>query len=126
MGVEQTLAEPPSANSAIEVTEIESEFNLIRSAIHTAPHILRPVVFVGESAGDVEDDMAISKPIIFKRAGFLRLSSILARGGPIPVSKSTWWVGVKVGCFPRPLKLGQRITVWRTEDIEALIENGVG
>ncbi len=53
--------------------------------------------------------------------GFLRLSSILAPGGPIPVSKSTWWAGVKAGRFPKPVKLGPRITAWRVEDIRALI-----
>ena len=56
--------------------------------------------------------------------GFLRLRSILAPVGPIPVSKSTWWAGVKDGRFPKPMKLGSRITVWRAEDIRALIDTG--
>lgn len=56
--------------------------------------------------------------------GFLRLSSILAPAGPIPVSKSTWWVGVRSGRYPKPVKLGPRITVWRVEDIRTLIVNG--
>lgn len=56
--------------------------------------------------------------------GFLRLKDILAPAGPIPVSKSTWWAGVKDGRFPKPLKLGARVTVWRVEDIRELIENG--
>jgi len=58
------------------------------------------------------------------RTGFLRLRSILAPAGPIPVSKSTWWAGVKDGRFPKPTKLGSRITVWRVEDIRDLIEKG--
>ncbi|MBT6201433.1 MAG: AlpA family phage regulatory protein [Bacteroidetes Order II. Incertae sedis bacterium] len=60
-------------------------------------------------------------------SGFLRLSQIL--GNPktdtpaiIPVSKSTWWAGVKTGRFPQPVKLGPMTTVWRVEDIRALIE----
>ena len=56
--------------------------------------------------------------------GFLRLKSIIAPYGPIPVSKSTWWAGVKDGRFPKPKKLGSRVTVWRVEDIRELIENG--
>lgn len=56
--------------------------------------------------------------------GFLRLSSILAPHGPIPVSKSTWWAGIKDGRFPKPVKLGARITVWRVADIRSLIETG--
>lgn len=62
----------------------------------------------------------------FAQTGFLRLSSILAPQGPIPVSKSTWWAGVKDGRFPSPVKLGPRITVWRVEDIFTLIERGIG
>ena len=57
--------------------------------------------------------------------GFLRLRSIIAPRGPIPVSKSTWWAGIKDGRFPKPVKLGARITVWRVQDIRALIERGV-
>ena len=59
---------------------------------------------------------------IFPRTGFVRLSSILALVGPIPVSKSTWWQGVRDGRFPKPQKLGPRTTVWKAEDILALFE----
>lgn len=62
--------------------------------------------------------------------GFIRLSQII--GNPkakppipavIPVSKSTWWEGVKSGRYPPPVRtLGLRITAWRVEDIRALIE----
>jgi predicted DNA-binding transcriptional regulator AlpA len=60
--------------------------------------------------------------------GFLRLPQII--GNPkavppipaiIPISKSTWWDGVKTGRFPKPVKLGPRVTAWRVEDIRALI-----
>jgi predicted DNA-binding transcriptional regulator AlpA len=62
--------------------------------------------------------------------GFLRLPQIIgnAKAKPpvpalIPVSKSTWWQGVKTGRYPQPVRtLGVRITVWRVEDIRALIE----
>ncbi len=57
--------------------------------------------------------------------GFLRLPDILAPQGPIPVSKSTWWQGVRTGRYPTPVKLGPRITAWRVEDIRALIRDGV-
>ena len=60
--------------------------------------------------------------------GFLRLPQII--GNPkaeppvpaiIPVKKSCWWEGVKSGRFPKPVKLGPRVTVWRVEDIRDLI-----
>ncbi len=52
--------------------------------------------------------------------GFLRLPQVLAL---IPVSKSAWWVGIKEGRFPAPVKLSARTTAWRAEDISALIES---
>jgi len=59
--------------------------------------------------------------------GFLRITHILGNSKTnttpiIPVSKSTWWAGVKSGKFPKPLKLGANTTVWRVEDIQALID----
>jgi predicted DNA-binding transcriptional regulator AlpA len=60
---------------------------------------------------------------------FLRLSQILGdkRASPpvapiIPVSRSTWWSGIKTGRFPQPVRLGTRTTVWRSEDINALLD----
>lgn len=71
--------------------------------------------------------------------GYLRLRDII--GSPatdsrpavpaiVPVSRSTWWAGVRSGRYPKPTRaLGARITAWRVEDIRALIEQaapGVG
>lgn len=58
----------------------------------------------------------------FPQTGLVRLSQILAPIGPIPVSKSTWWQGVKDRRFPQPRKLGPRTTVWKAEEIRALYE----
>ena len=62
--------------------------------------------------------------------GFLRIAQIIGRpkANPpipaiIPVGKSTWWAGVRSGRYPKGLKLSDRITVWRAEDIRALIES---
>ena len=60
-----------------------------------------------------------------RSTGFLRLKHVLAPVGPIPVSRSTWWAGVKSGRYPAPVKLGPRITVWRARDIHALVETGI-
>jgi predicted DNA-binding transcriptional regulator AlpA len=60
----------------------------------------------------------------FPETGLVRLKQILAPIGPIPVSKSTWWAGVKEGRYPKPVKIGPHATAWRAEDIWRLIENG--
>ena len=60
--------------------------------------------------------------------GFVRLNQICnCKGVPgiIPVSKSSWWSGVRDGRFPKPVKLGKRTTAWRVQDIRALIEGEV-
>lgn len=58
----------------------------------------------------------------------LRLPQILgdAKATPpipaiIPISKSSWWNGVKAGKYPQPVKLGPRTTCWRRSEILALV-----
>jgi prophage regulatory protein len=61
--------------------------------------------------------------------GYLRLTQIVGNpktGAPaiIPVSKSTWWAGVRSGRYPQPTRaLGDRITCWSVESIRALVES---
>ena len=61
--------------------------------------------------------------------GYVRLRQIL--GDPkakppvpaiYPISKSSWWEGVRSGRFPKPVKLGPNTTAWHVEDIRTLIE----
>lgn len=49
---------------------------------------------------------------------FLRLPEVLAI---IPVSRATWYEGIKKGRFPAPVKLGPRVSLWRRSDIERLV-----
>jgi prophage regulatory protein len=72
--------------------------------------------------------MSFQEPAL-PTTGFLRLSQIIGnrKSTPptpaiIPVSKSTWWQGVKSGRYPQPVRtLGARITAWRVEDIKSLV-----
>jgi len=50
--------------------------------------------------------------------GFVREPTVLH---VYPVSRSTWWQGVKSGKYPRPVKLSERVTAWRAEDIRNLL-----
>ena len=52
------------------------------------------------------------------QTGFLRLPEVLRL---IPVSKSTWWAGIKTGRYPRGVKLSARTTAWKAEDIHELL-----
>jgi prophage regulatory protein len=69
-----------------------------------------------------------SATITLPGEGYVRLFQII--GDPnaeppipavIPVSKSSWWAGVKSGKYPQSVKLGPRTTAWRVSDIRALI-----
>lgn len=39
----------------------------------------------------------------------------------IPVSRSSWYDGVKAGRYPKPIKLSKRSVAWKSTDIEALV-----
>ena len=54
-------------------------------------------------------------------ARLIRLTTVLQI---IPVSKSTWWEGVRSKKYPQPVKLGRRITCWRLMEILKLAELG--
>jgi prophage regulatory protein len=58
--------------------------------------------------------------IVIPETGFLRLPQVLAL---FPVSKSTFWAGIRDGKYPKPVKLSTRCSAWRAEDIKALIAN---
>jgi acyl dehydratase len=77
--------------------------------------------------GPKESNMAHQLP----ETGYLRLAQIVGKAAtgnspaipPIfPISRSTWLAGVRSGRFPQPVKLGERITAWRVEDIRALVQ----
>jgi len=80
------------------------------------------------SIKDREDIIAKAEVITntLPECGLVRLSQILGdkkKGIPpiIPISKSSWWAGVKTGRYPQSVKLSDRCTCWRVEDIRALI-----
>jgi len=58
--------------------------------------------------------------------GFLRIWQIVGNKKTntpalIPICRTSFLNGVKSGKYPKPVKLGERTTAWRVEDIKALI-----
>jgi prophage regulatory protein len=51
----------------------------------------------------------------------LRLPEVLAL---IPVSRATWYAGVKNGRYPQPVSLGPRCVAWRASEIQQLVSRG--
>lgn len=56
---------------------------------------------------------------LLPETGYVRLPTVLHH---YPVGKSTWWAMVRDGRAPRPVKLSERCSAWRVEDIRQLIE----
>jgi prophage regulatory protein len=48
----------------------------------------------------------------------LRLRDVLKI---VPVSRSAWYAGVRSGRFPKGRSFGPRVTVWRSDEIDSLV-----
>lgn len=60
---------------------------------------------------------------LVRQAQLVRDPKNPTRPAPLPFSPSTFWRKVAAGEFPKPLKLGERITAWRVGEVRAWIES---
>ena len=51
--------------------------------------------------------------------GFIRQKNLL---GLLGFSAPTLWRKVKAGTFPKPVKLGEKMTAWRVAEVEEWME----
>lgn len=49
------------------------------------------------------------------------LATTPTKSGMLPVSPATIWRWINEGKFPKPFKLGPRVTAWHRADIEKFI-----
>lgn len=52
----------------------------------------------------------------------LRLNEVLSI---VPVSRSTWYAGMKSGQYPAPVRISSRRVAWRANDIAKVVASGV-
>ena len=52
--------------------------------------------------------------------GFIREAQLIPTF--VPFSSATLWRKVKNGDVPRPVKLSERVTAWRLEDVHACLQ----
>jgi predicted DNA-binding transcriptional regulator AlpA len=101
----------PSAN----FIEIESAplLDAILHLVHVAPTHIKG-----------SRDMATSSETYgaMPATGYMRQSQLIP--AIFPFSSATLWRKVKAGTFPKPVKLGPRITAWRVEDIREMLQRG--
>jgi len=86
--------------------------------------VCRPEITPEQSAATyraLEAAKASGDQKAIERARFRIRKPRAASRGLLPISRSTWLNGVREGKFPKPVKLGPKTTVWRVEDIRALI-----
>ena len=51
------------------------------------------------------------------KLGYIRLPEVLKILG---ISRSTFYAGIKSGKYPNPVKVGKRVSGWRTADVRNL------
>lgn len=56
--------------------------------------------------------------------GFIRQKLLLQKH--VPFSAATLWRLVNAGKFPKPVKVTDQITAWRTSDVQAWSKNPAG
>lgn len=95
-------------NEDIKIKKESEENNSKRMSTFKPIKQIKPI----ESKASVE----------YRPDSLLRIKDVLKI---IPVSRATWWRGVKDGRFPQPVSIGPRMTAFRYKDILQLINEEV-
>ena len=61
---------------------------------------------------------------VLPTTGYVREKQLID-GGILPFSAKTLWRKVKDGTFVQPVKLGERITAWRVEEVRQWLDSRV-
>ena len=52
--------------------------------------------------------------------GYVRQAQLIP--APLPFSSATLWRKCKAGEFPKPVKLSERVTAWKVEDVRRWLD----
>ena len=65
------------------------------------------------------------KPVLqtLPETGYIRLDKLLVF---VPYSPATVWRKIKKDKFPKPVKLSDRVTAWRVEEVRAWLDSFQG
>lgn len=58
-----------------------------------------------------------------RQAGRTPVRARIGRPGMVPFSSATLWRKVKSGDFPAPVKLSDRVTAWKIQDVHAWLNS---
>ena len=66
-----------------------------------------------------EPQVTLAQAEANRKAGRAPVRPRAGRPGMVPFSSATLWRKVKSGDFPAPVKLSDRVTAWRVQDVHA-------
>ena len=55
---------------------------------------------------------------------FVRLREIIGPGGLIPISRTSFYQGIRDGIYPKAVRLGKRTSAWRMSELLRVIQRG--
>ena len=55
----------------------------------------------------------------------VRIGKIVGPDGLIPVSRSSFYQGIRDGIYPKPVRLGKRTSAWRMSELMQVIQKEV-
>lgn len=61
---------------------------------------------------------------VLPATGYVREKQLIG-GGILPFSAKTLWRKVKDGTFVQPVKLGERITAWKVEEVRQWLDSRI-
>jgi len=57
-----------------------------------------------------------------QEGAFLRKRDFVGRGKLLPVSDATFYRLLRAGKFPQPIRVSERVSMWRASDVSAALE----
>lgn len=74
-----------------------------------------------ENGSRYKSNLSTGASMKFKESDYMREKKLIE--DKIPFSHATLWRKVKSGEFPKPVKLSERITAWKTSEVNAWLES---
>lgn len=82
------------------------------------PQAVAPTPARASERGTATATAGKSSPRIDPESELWRLPAVLAH---VPISRSSWFAGVRSGRYPKPVRLSERRVAWRASDIRSFV-----
>ena len=89
-----------------------------RQPSNTHPQAIAPSPARASERGTATATAGKPSPRIDPESELWRLPAVLAH---VPISRSSWFAGVRSGRYPKPVRLSERRVAWRASDIRSFV-----